>query len=181
MNTNTDTPYTRSAYRSDSHEPMPLPKRHAHLNRNGLFDTQIAFGNYAGLDPAMEITLQLECEEHRVYQQQEERGEKQEVYCDARRWRFQNSSKIPHILFVSQIMCFFFIWAAWGAGVTPYLEPEPTSTSIVFSVFNGLIIAALMLISTTLYMTEKKEVHYLQLSGLLICATIVLWLKGTLW
>ncbi|MFJ4145909.1 hypothetical protein ACIPY9_24510, partial [Pseudomonas sp. NPDC089734] len=175
--------YANSAYRSDSHEPMPPPTRYVHLNRNGLFDTQIAFGNYAGLDPAMEITLQLECEEHRVYLRQEERGEKQEVYCDARRWRFQNSSKTPHILFVSQIMCFFFIWAAWGTGVFGSIKLElgyktiGTETGILI-IFTSV---ALMMASLILYMTEKKEVHYLQLSGLLICATIVLWLKGTLW
>ncbi|MCV4288623.1 hypothetical protein OH708_11955 [Pseudomonas capsici] len=85
--------YATSAYRSDNQEPLPLPRWYVHLNRNGLFDTHLAFGHYAGLNSATEITLQLECEEHLIYQKQKKDGEKQEVYCDAKRWRFQNSSK----------------------------------------------------------------------------------------
>ncbi|GFM65560.1 hypothetical protein PSCICJ_16780 [Pseudomonas cichorii] len=175
--------YATSAYRSDSQKPLPPPSSHAHLNRNGLFDTHLAFGHYAGLDSATEITLQLECEEHRVYQRQEERGEKQEVYCDAKRWRFQNSSKIPHLLFVSQIMSFFFIWGPWSTWILfpvpeelGYSDPGAALTLLI-----AFLSAALMVGSLALYMTGNKYLHHVQISGFFICSTIILWLKGTLW
>ncbi|RMQ50122.1 hypothetical protein ALQ04_02417 [Pseudomonas cichorii] len=183
MNADIDTPYNPGAYRGDSHEPLPPPTRYAHLNRNGLFDTHIAFGNYSGLDPATEITLQLECEEHRIYQKQEERGERQEVYCDAKRWRFQNSSKIPHLLFVLRLICFPFIWIPWGMGIF-YLSLEelgyeryPTETAFLIA----LTSTVLMIISLATHMSGQKLAHYIQISGFLVCAAIVLWLKGTLW
>ncbi len=182
MNTDKDTPYSPGAYRGNSQEPLPLPRWYVHLNRNGLFNTHIAFGNYAGLDPATEITLQLKCEEHRVYQRQEERGEKQEVYCDAKRWRFQNASNISHTLFTSKLMSFFFIWIVWGIGVFGSIKLELGYKSIGTGI--GTLIAftsaILMVVSLALYMTEKKAVHYLQITGLFICAAIVLWLKGSL-
>ncbi|MBX8543943.1 hypothetical protein K5D53_04760, partial [Pseudomonas cichorii] len=174
--------YTTSAYRSDSQKPLPPPSSHAHLNRNGLFDTHLAFGHYAGLDSATEITLQLECEEHLIYQKQEEGGEKQEIYCDAKRWQLQNSSNIPHILFSLKMLSFTFIWAAWGAGVfgsirlaLGYKNNDPEIVTLI-----AFISVTLMVTSLTLYMTEKKSVHYIQIAGLLICTSLVLWLKGSL-
>ncbi|GFM81569.1 hypothetical protein PSCICN_22610 [Pseudomonas cichorii] len=175
--------YTNSAYRSDSQEPLPPPGSYAHLNRNGLFNTHLAFGHYAGLDSATEITLQLECEEHRIYQTQEDAGKKQEVYCDAKRWRFQNSSKIPHILFTSKLMSFFFIWVSWGMGFFYFLLEEldyqKYSTETAFLI--TLLSTALMIISLATHMSGQKRVHYIQIAGLLICATLLLCLKGSIW
>ncbi|MCV4288624.1 hypothetical protein OH708_11960 [Pseudomonas capsici] len=182
MNTDKDTPYSPGAYRGDSQEPLPLPRWYVHLNRNGLFNTHIAFGNYAGLDPATEITLQLKCEEHRVYQRQEERGEKQEVYCDAKRWRFQNASNIPHILFTSKLMSFFFIWVPWSTWIFFPIQAElgygypGTGLTLLIACLS----VALMIGALTLYMTENKYLHHVQISGLTICTAIVLWLKGSL-
>nr|WP_260408963.1 hypothetical protein [Pseudomonas cichorii] len=174
--------YANSAYRSDSQEPLPPPGSYAHLNRNGLFDTHLAFGHYAGLDSATEITLQLECEEHRVYQTQEEAGKKQEVYCDAKRWRFQNSSKIPHLLFVSKIMSFFLIWGPWSTWIffpipeeLGYGDPDTALTLLI-----ACLSTALMIGSLVFYMTGNKYLHHVQISGFLICAAIVLFLKGSL-
>nr|WP_260416128.1 iron ABC transporter permease [Pseudomonas cichorii] len=182
MNVNTDQTYANSAYRSNSQELLPPPRWYVHLNRNGMFDTHLAFGHYAELDSTKEITLQLECEEHRIYQNQEERGEKQEVYCDAKRWRFQNSSNIPHILFSLKMLSFTFIWAAWGAGVfgsirlaLGYKNNGPEIVSLI-----AFISVTLMVTSLTLYMTEKKSVHYIQIAGFLICTSLVIWLKGSL-
>ncbi|GFM81568.1 hypothetical protein PSCICN_22600 [Pseudomonas cichorii] len=182
MNAHIDQPYANSAYRSDSQEPLPPPRWYTHLNRNGLFDTHLAFGHYAGLDSATEITLQLECEEHRIYQTQEEAGKKQEVYCDAKRWRFQNSSKIPHLLFVSKIMSFFLIWGAWGTGVFGLIKLALGYKTIgtEMAILISSTSAILMCTSLALYMTEKKSVHYIQITGFFICAAIVLWLQGTL-
>ena len=182
MNANIDTPYANSAYRSDNKGSLPPPRWYVHLNRNGLFDTHLAFGHYAGLDSATEITLQLECEEHRIYQKQEERGEKQEVYCDAKRWRFQNSSRTPYLLFLSKIMSFFLIWAIWGIGIFGPIKLElgyrTIGTEITFLI--ALLAVSLSIASLALFMTEKKAVHYIQIVGFFICTAIVLWLKGTL-
>ncbi|WP_260417793.1 hypothetical protein, partial [Pseudomonas cichorii] len=175
--------YANSAYRSDSHEPLPPPGSHAHLNRNGLFDTHLAFGHYAGLDSATEITLQLECEEHRIYQTQEEAGKKQEVYCDAKRWRFQNSSKIPYLLFTFKIMSFFLIWVPWSTWIfLPIkLELGYKTVGTELAVLIAFLAVTLAITSLILFMTEKKAVHYIQIAGFFICAAIVLWLKETLW
>ncbi|MEX5573331.1 hypothetical protein Q1J52_10415 [Pseudomonas lijiangensis] len=175
--------YATSAYRSDSQKPLPPPSSHAHLNRNGLFDTHLVFGHYAGLDSATEITLQLECEEHLFYQKQEERGEKQEVYCDAKRWRFQNASNIPHTLFTSKLICFPFIWFSWSTWIFfPFLEElGHVYSGTGLTLLIAFLSVVLMFGSLTLYMTENKYLHHVQISGFLICATIVLWLKGSLW
>ncbi|WP_260407472.1 hypothetical protein [Pseudomonas cichorii] len=182
MNANIDQSYANSAYRSDSQELLPPPRWYVHLNRNGLFNTHLAFGHYAGLDSATEITLQLECEEHLIYQKQEEGGEKQEVYCDAKRWRFQNSSRIPYLLFVSKIMSFFLIWAIWGIGIFGSIKLELGYKTIgtELAVLIAFLSVALATTSLVLFMTEKKAVHYIQISGFFICAAIVLWLKGSL-
>ena len=175
--------YANSAYRSDSQDPLPPPGSYAHLNRNGLFDTHLAFGHYAELDSATEITLQLECEEHRVYQTQEEAGKKQEVYCDAKRWRFQNSSKIPYLLFIFKIMSFFFIWVPWSTWIfLPIkLELGYKTVGTELAALTAFLAITLATTSLILFMTEKKAVHYIQIAGFFICAAIVLWLKGTLW
>ncbi|MDO7926119.1 hypothetical protein Q6A51_04960 [Pseudomonas sp. KFB-139] len=182
MNANIDTTYANSAYRSDNKGSLPPPRWYVHLNRNGLFNTHLAFGHYAGLDSATEITLQLECEEHLIYQKQKVGGEKQEVYCDAKRWRFQNSSKIPHILFTLKLMSFFFIWALWGMGTfySVILELVYGNVTTEIAVLIAALSVGLMVTSLALYMTEKKSVHYIQIVGLLICTGLVFWLKGSL-
>ncbi|WP_312913418.1 hypothetical protein [Stutzerimonas nitrititolerans] len=38
---------------------------------------------------------------------------KQQIYCDAERWSFENSSKLLHFLFILKLCClmsFFFPW-----------------------------------------------------------------------
>lgn len=39
---------------------------------------------------------------------------------------------------------------------------------------------ALMLTSLTLYVTEKKIVHHLQIAGFIVSASTVFWLQGSL-
>jgi len=174
--------YAASAYRSDTPAPLPPPKWAQDANRTRLFDTHLAFGHYAHLEPEMEVTTQLECEEHKAYQRQQEEGKKQEVYCDAHRWRFQNSSKIPQILFTLKLVFISFIWIPWSTWIFGSIKPElgygdPETGLAVFIAFSAV---ALMLGSLTLYMTENKKVHHVQIIGFIICASIVLWLKGSL-
>lgn len=54
-----DATYSASAYRSEVNDSLPPPRWKEESNRNGIFDTHLAFGNYANLDPEMEIVGQL--------------------------------------------------------------------------------------------------------------------------
>jgi len=181
--TETENFYASSAYRSNSVDNLPNPKWISALNRNGLFNTHLASGYYAKLEPVMEVTTQLEADEHNAYERQQLAGDKPEVYCDARRWRFQNSGKVPHILFILNILCIPYSWLPWSLGIFFKIRPAlgygnistELMTLIAFST------AVLMITSLTLYMTSKKGVHYLQLGGLVISAAAVLWVQGTLW
>ncbi|KAB0743812.1 hypothetical protein F7O96_32225, partial [Pseudomonas aeruginosa] len=33
------------------------------------------------------------------------------------RWQFQNSSRIPYIIFTLRMLCYFFVWSALGIGI----------------------------------------------------------------
>lgn len=158
MSVQMDTPYAASAYRSNSHEPLPPPKWAEDANRSGSFDTHLAFGHYANLEPAMEVNTQWQGEEQTIYQQQQGQGKKQDVYCDARRWCFQNSSKIPHLLFVLKIVCISFIWVPWSVWIMGSIKPElgygPPDTGLALLIAFSAV--ALMLTSLALYMTGKK-------------------------
>lgn len=183
MTVQMDTPYAVGAYRSNSHEPLPPPKWTEDANRSGSFDTHLVFGHYANLEPAMEITIQLQGEEQSIYQRQQKQEKKEEVHCDARHWRFQNSSKTPHLLFVLRIVCISFIWAPWSTWIFGSIKPElgygPPDTGLALLI--SFFAVTLILTSLTLYMTGKKIVHHLQIAGLIICAITVFWLKGSLW
>ncbi|WP_434677003.1 hypothetical protein J3P77_12730 [Pseudomonas sp. R1-18] len=52
--------YASTCYRSDDITLMPLAQFASDRDRNGIFDTHIAYGHYAFLDPVTEISLQLE-------------------------------------------------------------------------------------------------------------------------
>ncbi len=55
MTLHMDATYSASAYRSEVNDSLPLPLWKEESNRNGIFDTHLAFGNYANLDPGVEI------------------------------------------------------------------------------------------------------------------------------
>lgn len=176
-----DAPYTASAYRSDSHEPLPPPKWAEDTNRSGNFDTHLAFGHYGNLEPAMEVTTQLQGEEQSVYQRQQELGKKEDVYCDARRWRFQNSSKIPHLLFILKLISFPFGWIAWAGILASFIpDHDAAKYSQDLSLLFFLVISAALIVgSLTLYMTGRKMVHHMHIVGFFICAGIVYWQKSS--
>ncbi len=103
--------YKTTAYRSDRTKHLPSPIRTSHCNAKSA--TPLSFGHYAGWDPAMEVTAQLQADEHKIYENQEKNKEP-EAYCDAQRWRFQYSGNIPHLMFALKIVCFSFLWLFWG-------------------------------------------------------------------
>ena len=182
MTVQIDNSYAASAYRSNSRAPLPPPKWAEDANRSGNFETHLAFGHYANLEPAMEINTQLQGEERTIYQRQQKLGKKEEAYCDARRWRFQNSSKIPHLFSVLKLMCFFFIWVPWGAGIIINFIPETGRKDVnaFLVLLSSVLVVALMVTSLALYMNGKKVVHHIQIIGLCIFSVIVYSQKGSL-
>ena len=96
--------YGPAAYRSQAVPALPPPIRDKH----GLFDTALKWGHYANLDSIFEIEGQLMGEAHLAYERQAKEKRKQQIYCDAERWNFENSSKFLHFLFLSKFMAVFF-------------------------------------------------------------------------
>ncbi len=182
MTAQMDTLYAASAYRSNSDTPLPPPKWPEDVNRSSTFDTHLAFGYYANLEPAMEVTNQLQGEEQTIYQRQQEKGDKEEVYCDESRWRFQNATKIPYLLFILKIVCISFIWAVWGIGIL--LEFIPDTGRKDFNTFLTLLgcvaTVAFMIVSMALFLNGNKLAHKIQIIGFFICVGIVLWKQGSL-
>lgn len=184
MTVQIDIPYASNGYSSNKNGPLPPPKWAEDLDRSGHFETHLSFGHYANLDPAMEVTTQLESKDHLRFQQQRERGEKEQIYCDSKSWRFQNSSKIPHLLFLLKIMSFPFTWVIWGTWILGELLPASHApkylrdSSLLLLV---VVFTALSLGSLTLYMSGKKFVHHIQITGFIVCAGIVFSMTGTLW
>lgn len=172
------TSYAASAYRSDSHAPLPPPKWREDANRSGLFDTHLVYGNYANLDPAMEIATQLQDEEQLRYEQQREHGEPEQVYCDAQRWRFQNSSRIPHILFTLKFVAYGIIWFAWGVAISASVLDTGYKN---LALFLSIVSVGPLLTSVTLYAAGNKWLHPFLLSSLVVCVGTVLWVSGSLW
>lgn len=98
-------PYGPGAYTADGIPDLP-PSKDDHV---GLMHTPLHWGHYAELDPATEVQYQLNAELHKAYERQEQEKRPQRIFCDAQRWRFENISKIPHLLFVIKWSCFFFL------------------------------------------------------------------------
>jgi hypothetical protein len=99
-------PYGPGAFRSNALPDLP-PSRQ---QQGGLFDTPLRWGHYAGLDSPVEVESQLESEAHKAYEQQLAEGRKPLIFCDAQRWRFENSSIIPQFILISKLLSFFFPW-----------------------------------------------------------------------
>jgi hypothetical protein len=183
MTAKINAPYTTGVYRSNSDSPLPPPKWAEDANRSGNFDTHLAFGHYANLEPATETSNQLQGEEQYIYQRQHKQGKEEEAYCDAKRWRFQNSSKIPQIILACKMMCFFFIWVLWGTGLI--VEFLPNTGRKDFNAFlilvSSLLVVALMISSLALYMSGKRAVHYLQIIGFFTLSISAYSQTGALW
>src|SRR5690606_7491068 len=111
-------PYGPGAYRSNALPDLP-PSRQ---QQGGLFETPLRWGHYSGLDSPVEVETQLESEAHKAYEQQLAEGQQPLIFCDAQRWRFENSSMTPYLVFISKTMSFFFAWICLIAPT--YLAPD---------------------------------------------------------
>lgn len=93
--------YGPAAYRGQAVPALPPPIR----DKQGLFDTALKWGHYANLDSISEIEGQLMGEAHLAYERQTKEKRKQQIYCDAERWSFENSGKLLHFFFILKLCC----------------------------------------------------------------------------
>lgn len=180
MITERDTTYTIGAYRSDSKKPLPPPRWPEDANRTGMFNTHLAFGNYANLEPEVEVSSQLEA--IRLSDSDKKIDNVIESYCSHERWKFQNSSKATHFFFVLKLISYSFIWAPWVLGVfgsigteLGYGNPGTAGGAII-----GISTAILMLSSLVLFMTGNKFLHHMQILGFVAGAIATYWIKDSL-
>ncbi|SDP98105.1 hypothetical protein SAMN05216213_109212 [Ectopseudomonas guguanensis] len=161
--------YGPAAYRGQAVPALPPPIR----DKQGLFDTALKWGHYANLDSISEIEGQLMGEAHLAYERQTKEKRKQQIYCDAERWNFENSGKLLHFLFILKLCCLMSFPVIWG-----------TKLAIIFK--SPLAVPALgviaMFASIMLYSTSRPWLAYI-LGGALgiITAGIIAWDQGALW
>jgi len=162
-------PYGPGAYSADGIPDLP-PGKDEHV---GLTHTPLHWGRYAGLDPVTEVQYQLNAELHKAYEQQEQEKRKQRIFCDAQRWRFENISKIPHLLFITKWSCFFFPWIFWG------IKTDVILAANLFVSFGALFMAFFTMF---LFGTSKQNYAYwLMAAGASITAAAISWHHGALW
>ena len=168
-------PYGPGAYSADGIPDLP-PSKGDHA---GLMHTPLHWGHYAGLDPATEMEYQLNAELHKAYERQEQEKRPQRIFCDAQRWRFENISKIPHLLFVIKWSCFGFPWVFWGVKLLILLD---LTSSDGGAFFWSIAIPAIAFGSMFLFGTSKQNYAYgLMASGAALTAAVISWHHGALW
>lgn len=161
--------YGPAAYRGSALPALPPPIR----DKQGLLDTALKWGHYANLDSISEIEGQLMSEAHLAYERQTRERRKQQIYCDAQRWNFENSGKLLHFLFALKLCC-----------VTLFPFPWIVKIEKIFD--SGLTIPALgvmaMIASLVIYSSSRPWLAYLvgTLLGV-ITAGIIAWHQGALW
>lgn len=156
--------YGPTAYRSSALPQLPpAAKKYA-----DIFNASLRWGNYAGLEPVTEIERQLETKRHTWLRQQKGL---QRTLCDAERWRFEDTSRIPSFLLVIKLACFFLPLIIFGIEIGDILDDSITP-------FIGLFLAC-----TSLYLSAKKRHIACSLTavGAIITAILIAWDQSALW
>ena len=141
--------------------------------QGGDFETPLRWGHYSGLDSPVEVETQLESEAHKAYEQQLAEGQQPLIFCDAQRWRFENSSMTPYLVFISKTMSFFFTWIFFIAEI--YLALD----SNIALAFPGTILMFL-----TLGLSGGKKRKYaeiLLIAGAVTAFLFIVWDRGAFW
>ncbi|MCT4939027.1 hypothetical protein LZK35_31815, partial [Pseudomonas aeruginosa] len=170
--------YSASAYRSGVSNALPPPRWKEDSNRNGIFDTHLAFGNYANLDPEMEIVGQLSIG---AEDKSEVGGAK--AYCNSMRWQFQNSSRVPFILSSLRMLSFPFVWIFWVGFIFGDLIPDSAEKYISdMSVLLYTVLGSgLVALSLFFYSRSERTLYGFQAFGFFMSCLIVYWRTGSLW
>ena len=161
--------YGPAAYRGSALPALPPPIR----DKQGLLDTALKWGHYANLDSPSEVEGQLMSEAHVAYERQAKEKRKQQIYCDAERWNFENSGKFLHFLFLSKLMSVLFFSLPWALKFADIFD----SDLLIPGLSVVIMIACLML-----YGTSRPWLAYI-VGGVLFVMTIavIVWDQGTLW
>ena len=160
--------YGPVAYRGNALPVLPPPIR----DNQGLLDTALKWGYYANLDSVVEVETQLMSEAHLAYERQTKEKRKQQTYCDAERWNFENSGKLLHFLFILQLCCVMLFPMPW------VVELAVIYDSMTIPVMG--VIARFACIS--LYSTSKPWLaHILGVILGVITAGAIAWDQGALW
>lgn len=166
---NHDSHYGPAAYRPDA-IPALAP---AWNDRSGITRTPLHWGHYAGLDSVTEIESQLEAGHHKAYERQTAEKRPHLIFCDAQRWRFENSSRIPYLLFIIKWWSFGFPWFIWGIKVAVLLDT---------GLFGSFLIVALLVGNMCFFGTSKQHWAYWFLAaGAVVTAGVISWHEGALW
>ncbi|HCE7024511.1 TPA: hypothetical protein NIC81_005886, partial [Pseudomonas aeruginosa] len=175
-----DATYSASAYRSGVNDSLPPPRWKEESNRNGIFDTHLAFGNYSNLEPSMEVESQLRMQGDSL-DNAPSAGRLDNLYCNERRWRYQNSSRIPYIIFTLRMLCYFFVWIALGVGMVGEATGEwRRDIQQLYTLVCSFFVVAVSIISMTAFLSNKKYLHAIQLSGFLFSIPLALYQYGTI-
>jgi hypothetical protein len=171
-----------TCYRNSNKTCLPLAQFASDRNRDGLLDSHLAYGNYAYLEPAIEISRQLENEVHQSHEHQANLDIQPEPLCNAERWRFHYTGKIFYIILILKLMCFPFAWASWEIGFFGQAALEFESQFLAeYAVYRTIVMSVVMVASLVIFMINPKAGHYVQLIGVLTFGTVLLYLRGSLW
>ena len=160
--------YGPAAYRGSALPTLPPPIH----DKQGLFDTALKWGHYANLDSVSEVEGQLMGEAYLAYERQTREKRKQQIYCDAERWNFENSGKLLHFLFILHLGC-----------VTLFSMPWIVELAVIYDSMTIPIVGVIaMFTSLSLYGTSRPWLAYV-LGGVLgiITAGAIAWDQGALW
>ena len=168
-------PYGPGAYRASGIPDLPPGED----EQAGLMHSALHWGHYAGLDSATEVEYQLNAELHKAYERQEQEKRSQRIFCDSQRWRFENISKIPHLLFVIKWSCFFFPWFFWADPIYEYLDSFSSDSKTLLSTMTTVAIA---ITSAFFFGTSKQNYAYwLMAVGAAVTAAAISGNHDALW
>jgi len=150
--------YGPAAYRGNALPTLPPASR----DKQGLFDTALKWGHYANLDSISEIEGQLMGEAHLTYDRQAKEKRKQQIYCDAKRWNFDNNGKLLHFLLLLKLMSVLFFPLPWTLQFADFFNSD-----FLVPALSVLI----MIASLIFYGTSRPWLAYM-LGGVLGVTTI---------
>lgn len=161
-------PYGPGAYRSDALPDLPLARQ----QQGGLFETPLRWGHYAGLDSPVEIESQLESEAYKTHPQQLAEGQKHLIFCNAQRWRFENFSIIPGLLFITKLLSFFLPLILISTKIAAIMN---NSLFSIIGLFTGFA-------SIYFFGTKKQHKSYKILIIFMVSsAALIAWKQEALW
>src|SRR5690606_40568760 len=140
--------------------------------QGGVLRPPLRWGHFGGFDPPGEVQAALESGGPKAYGRQPHGGQEPVIFCDAGRWRFENSSMIPYLVFISKFMCFF---------LSPTISAIEASI-ILDTILTTLIGFSLGALSFSAFGTKNQKYSYLIIFICTAFSIIIIMLnEGALW